>query len=145
MARNTKTLHVPAPERNTRAGALAAPARIVKFFERPNLDAPIAWNFRSMDSGGKFRCSLKLLHEFQDRLLRLEGHTIAELLQQAHNHPIAAAKLSAEAKSRLEAMNLDIETLFQLDLGTPARLWGMLEHNIFHVIWLDPEHSVYRS
>lgn len=119
--------------------------RTIATTEIPNLDAPIAWNFKRMDKGGKFKCDFKSLHNHETAVLNLEGKTIKQLMEKNHNHPLAIDKLSPVAKARMRVLNLDIETIYQLDLRTPARLWGILEHNIFHVIWLDPNHLVYPS
>lgn len=141
MARTPKTsafsaLRVP-------RGGAPDPARTPKFGGRPALDQPIAWNFSRMDPGGKFACSLKKLDEFVKKLVAFEGKTIEQIMSLDHNHPLSTKKLSSIAKNRVEALRLDSETLYQLNLGTPVRLWGILEHNIFHVIWLDREHAVY--
>lgn len=143
MSRETKTAHMPVQKREARYGQAGAGLRVPKHGAQPNLDLTIAWNFSRMDKGGKFKCTLALLNEFSSELIKLEGKTVDELMSKKHNHPMSAGKLSSEAKARMEILNLDEETLFQLDLKTPARLWGILEHNIFHIIWLDPEHGVY--
>ena len=96
-----------------------------------------------MDRHGKFRCSLNLLEQFVDQLIALEQIKIGDLLNRNHNHPMGVEKLSREAKARLDALHFDEETLYQLALNTSARLWGVLEGNIFYIVWLDPEHEVY--
>lgn len=143
MSRNTKSLHLPETPKFPKVGSHDNARRITRQVEQPALAVPIGWNFDRMDSGGKFKCSLKALNEYTTELLRLEGKTVEELMGKEHNHPMPIAKLSREARDRIEVLNLDEQTLFQLDLKTPARLWGILEHNIFHIIWLDKNHEVY--
>ena len=143
MARNTRSAHNPAAAKSPKVSPHDNAQRVARHAEQPALHVPIAWNFDRMDSGGKFRCSLKSLHDYTRELLRLEGKTVEELMGKEHNHPMPIAKLSREARARIEILNLDEQTLFQLDLKTPARLWGILEHNIFHIIWLDKKHEVY--
>lgn len=143
MSRNVSRKISPLPRRETSQHEVPAPERKISYAENPDVEIPIAWNFGRMDDGGKFKCTLKLLAGFTNELIKLEGKTVSQLMQKAHNHPMAVGKLSSEAKARLEILNLEEETLFQLDLKTPARLWGILEHNIFYILWLDPTHDVY--
>lgn len=143
MPRNTKSVQEPQIPRSPKVGSHDKGGRTPRIAERPALHIPIAWNFNRMDGAGKFKCSLSELHPYTKELLRLEGKTVEELMEKAHNHPMSTAKLSREAKARIKVLNLDEQTLVQLDLKTPARLWGVLEHNIFHIIWLDKKHEVY--
>ena len=109
------------------------------------LSAKIAWNFGKMDEGGKCACSLALLEEFKRELVKCEGKTIDEVMLYSHNHPLGVNKIEKFAKDRLDALCLDIETLHQINIGTPSRLWGIREGNIFHILWLDKDHSVYKT
>lgn len=143
MARRTKISQSPSQARIPKFQPYVGKERATKHSEFTSLELPVAWNFRRMDDGGKFKCTLQLLHDYATELIKLEGKTKNELMQRSHNHPMSIDKLSREAKARLDVLNLEVETLFQLDLKTPARLWGLFEHNIFHVIWLDKEHKVY--
>lgn len=143
MGRNTKNRHTPEITQSPRVGNHDNARRVIRLVEQPALHIPVGWNFDRMDAGGKFRCSLKALNEYITELLRLEGKTVEELMDKEHNHPMPTSKLSREARERMDVLNLDEQTLFQLDLKTPARLWGVLEHNIFHIIWLDKNHEVY--
>lgn len=144
MVKKTKIKHHVRAERIVPVAAISSKGRVPRHSATPNLDAPIAWNFKRMDSGGKFKCTLKMLHDYARELVKLEEKTVSQLMEQAHNHPMATSKLSDIARARITALSLDIETIHQLDLKTPARLWGVLEHNIFHIIWLDPDHGVYK-
>ena len=114
--------------------------------KRPNFEMTIGWNFDRMDDSGKFACSLKALDPYTSQLVKLEGLKIRDLLNRnRHNHPISLDKLSRTAQERIRILDIDEETLFQPDLKTPVRLWGVLEQNIFHILWLDPTHEVYPS
>lgn len=108
-----------------------------------DLDQKIGWNFSRMDKQGKFKCTLCLLEPYTEKLVALEGVTIDNILKKKHNHPMNTDKLSRDAKARVDVLNIEEETLFQLDIGTPARIWGILEGNIFHIVWLDRNHEVY--
>lgn len=59
-----------------------------------------------------------------------------------HSHPISTEKISAIAQKRLQFINIDEETLYQISLSQKIRLWGVIKHNIFHILWLDEEHEV---
>lgn len=117
----------------------------VKISEQTGYNMRIGWNVHSMDVGGSFSCSLADLHQYQAALADLERYTVSQVLQIKHNHPLPYSKMSDAAQKRLDALNLDIETLYQLNLGTPVRIWGVFDQNIFQILWLDPEHKVYKS
>lgn len=104
----------------------------------------IGWNFRLMDSEGRWACTFKKLTRYRGKLLSYEGQTIAQVLNYRHCHPVSCDAVCQAAQNRLKALGLD-GNLAQLDLGTPVRLWGILHHNIFHLLWVDPDHSVYPS
>ena len=97
MSKNTRIKREPAKKKEPIA------------IERPNLDLTIGWNFSRMDTGGKFRCSLKLLDEYSKQLTNLEGISIANILAKQHNHPLGVNKLSVEAQARLDALILQSE------------------------------------
>ena len=98
-----------------------------------------------MDSKGKFRCSLALLDPYTKQLIELEHLKIRDILNKKHNHPMNVKKLSKDARARIDILKIEEETLFQLDLQTPVRLWGFFEDNIFYCLWLDQMHEVYVS
>ncbi|MDR0836124.1 MAG: hypothetical protein LBN11_06050 [Tannerella sp.] len=104
----------------------------------------IGWNFRFMDDGGQWPCTFKALTKYRNNLLKYEGKTIAEILNQPHCHPINCDALSTPAKNRLGKLNF-YDNIVQLDIGTPARLWGILHGNIFCLLWIDKKHEVYSA
>ena len=117
----------------------------VKISEQTGYDMLIGWNFHIMDNSGSFKCSLTDLQKYQKELSDLEKYTVRQVLDKEHNHSMPYSKISETAKKRLNALNLDFETLFQLNLGTPVRLWGVFDQNIFQILWLDPDHKVYKT
>ena len=110
------------------------------------LKAKIAWNFGLMDSGGQWPCSLKRLDAHHSRLVFFEGRAVEDIFNSAggdrHSHLIAVDRIILTAQKRLEALNIDANVLHQLSLGHAPRLWGVLQHNIFHILWLDEKHEV---
>ena len=128
-----------------RSASAISPNKAVKISEQTGYDMLIGWNFHIMDSSGSFKCSLADLQKYQKELSGLEKYTVRQVLEKEHNHPLPYSKISETAKNRLNALNLDFETLFQLNLGTPVRLWGFFDQNIFQILWLDPDHKVYKA
>lgn len=61
------------------------------------------------------------------------------------HHEQDVESLSDEAKRRLVACQLDdrSDEMFRFRLSGATRLWGFVEGQVFHVVWLDPHHRVY--
>lgn len=110
-----------------------------------NTTEKVAWRFSRMDCGGKGKCSLRLLHDYDKKLTSYENFTRKEVEAKDHCHPCNPGKLSKIGKERIKALRLDVATLYQLDLGTPCRLWGVWDGSVFNVIWLDQAHDFYDS
>lgn len=153
MARNKKktkqTQNVNPTKKTNRANLPIGGTKKTEVASLPNLDAKIAWNFGRMDRNGDWCCDWKTLEGYHDRLIRQEGRSIRELFirgqsnNNTSNHRMPKSKLCERAQNRLNKLKIEDEALHQIDLGTPVRLWGILEHNIFHVLWLDTNHQVY--
>lgn len=143
-------LQTPSLSRVPKVGANVGAKMLATAAENPDkiLESKIAWNFSKMDDGGDWPCSLQSLHGYHRKITSYEGKTIKELFVRGqgggvHSHRMPVEVLCSKACTRLNTCNIDEDALHQLDLGGPARLWGVLEHNIFHILWLDPRHSVY--
>ena len=81
----------------------------------------------------------ELLHRLQD----YETMTWAEVLSRDSCHDMEASKLSSKAKQRLLQILPEIDTLHQLDMKQPCRLWGYRDRQVLYLIWHDPKHTVY--
>lgn len=103
----------------------------------------ISWRFSHMDNGGRGKCSFKLLHDYAGHFHRYEKLSRDEIEGKAHCHPLNPAKLSDVGQCRIQAIGLEVDTLYQLDFATPCRLWGFWTENVFNVVWLDQDHSFY--
>ncbi len=103
----------------------------------------IAWRLANVDTGGKFRCTLKDLEPYRERLAYFETLSRNDAEKLSHCHPLGAAKVSDEGQARIKAMNLDLSTFHQLRLDKNGRLWGFWDKNAFNIVWLDPGHGVY--
>ncbi len=125
--------------------------RIVSREIPPDLDgftAPIGWNFSMMDTKPScpWRCTFKLLSKYRDRLLSFEGKSFQEIENEkdsSHSWP-DTSNLNTKFQELLAKKKIDAEALWQLELGGKERLFGVRKLNIFKVIWLDQNHSVYR-
>ena len=83
---------------------------------------------------------------FQYLLPRLQDYetmTWNEITQRKSCHPLEVRKICPAAKRRLQEIHPDIDTLHQIDMRQPCRLWGYRDRQILYIIWHDPNHSVY--
>jgi len=107
---------------------------------------PIGWHFSRMDSESPWACTFSRLRPFREQLLGHEGRSCHEVFSSrtAHSHGgMSSDVLCKEAQDRLAELHLEQETLFQIGLGNKPRLWGIMSKNIFKLLWLDLDHSVY--
>ena len=81
--------------------------------------------------------------ELLNRLQDYETMTWNEVLRRDSCHDMEASKLSPAAQRRLLQILPDIDTLHQLDMKHPCRLWGYRDRQILYLIWHDPKHTVY--
>ncbi len=81
-----------------------------------------------------------------EKLMTYEGKTWTEILvKECHwNHRMEKYRLCKAAQDRLTELALDdLEFLVSLRLGSTQRVWGYLDHNVYNILWWDPEHEVY--
>jgi len=81
--------------------------------------------------------------ELLNRLQDYETMTWNEVLRRDSCHDMEASKLSPAAQRRLLQILPDIDTLHQLDMKQPCRLWGYRDRQILYLIWHDPKHTIY--
>lgn len=136
--------------RKRKIPAIKPGERIVSKEIPPDLDgftAPIGWNFSMMDQSPQcpWQCTFKLLSKFRDRLLAFEGKSFQEIEKESDSSHAwtDTSKLNKKFQELLEQKKIDSEALWQLELGGKERLFGVRVLNIFKVIWLDKDHSVY--
>lgn len=101
----------------------------------------VAWRFKKMDGGGVGKCSLKTLDKYLEKLVDYEGRTREEIDNLSHNHGWDVSSLLKPARDRAEHLGIEEEALYQLKLGKVPRLYGIWEHNIFHILWIDENHD----
>lgn len=60
------------------------------------------------------------------------------------HHHIEVARLSAPAQRRLAELKIeDRDELFVFRISSRKRIWGIRDSEEFHVLWWDPDHTVY--
>lgn len=85
----------------------------------------------------------RLLTEIIPRLHNLETMTWQQLRNDG-SHPIAADQVCKEARERLDEIGKgDEESLYSIRVTGRCRVWGIRRGAILHLLWWDPEHSVY--
>lgn len=72
-----------------------------------------------------------------------ESLTADEVFAMPGNKPIPLDSLCAEAKARLEEIELDDEDyLWELHVSGTRRIWGVRYSHIYYIVWWDPNHQV---
>lgn len=104
-----------------------------------------AWRIASMQwqhPYGWHEVGSEKLHEIRSKLINFERLTWHEILGH-NNHPVSVSSLNKEAQKRLTDLKLDdVDELVSLRLTGRQRVWGILEGNIYTILWWDPEHDV---
>lgn len=106
---------------------------------------PMGWNFRHMETakGCEWKCTFKRLSKFNGRLLSFEGKSFQEIEagnDSSHPWPDISG-LNKDFQAIITAKKIDVESIWQLELTGKSRLFGVREHNIFKVMWLDFNHT----
>jgi hypothetical protein len=85
--------------------------------------------------------------EILQKLVNYESRKWGEIYKdKKRDHPVTVDHLSSKARKRLEELNLgDTEELYRLRFTGKMRIWGILHGEVFKILWLDPEHTVYPS
>lgn len=117
----------------------------------------IIWMFTRIDNDGPFKFSVQR-DDFNptlilDKIINYSSMTWQQILRQTHdkgkskNHNLDYKGLSAEAKERIKAKQLDdyTECLYSIALNNLIRVVGIREEEKFYVLWYDPKHEVYPS
>jgi len=89
---------------------------------------------------------VKIQEFFQNLLPRLQDYetmTWNDILRRDSCHDWVVSEICASAQRRLQEIRPDIDTLHQIDMKRPCRLWGYRDRHILYLIWHDPQHTVY--
>lgn len=124
------------------------PQKKAKHVEEPNYTKSIVWKFGRMDHEGEWGWDKvtkeELIEEILPKIKSFETMSFAQLAPQRSNHHSMPVKnLSQPAKNRITEIALNQDDLFSFKISGQKRLWGTTVENEFHVLWWDPEHTVY--
>lgn len=117
--------------------------------EKPDsiYDLRPSWLVKHVDlEGGPFSWSEMQRHELPgliDRLRLFENMDWREIERQRSSHSMPATVICKAARDRLEELELEVETLYQLQVAGRARVWGLRLGSAVALLWWDPEHKVY--
>jgi hypothetical protein len=106
----------------------------------------IVWRFGILDKEGPWGWSdiskELILNEIHSKLSNFETMTIPQL-QLNGSHFVEVNILCRDAQKRLDLIRQDDnDELFSLRLSGKKRIWGIVNGNIFSVLWWDPDHAV---
>ncbi len=107
-----------------------------------------AWRFGWFDHDGQWGFSETTAAKHQEILVKLgywEQKTWAQIMSEdpKSQHSCEVTSLIPEAQDRLKEKKLDdYDSLFRFRLTGRERLWGILNGNIFYVLWWDPGHAI---
>ncbi len=82
------------------------------------------------------------------KLKDFEGMTWNDIKSQTHdrnnksnNHYLSIEDLTVEAQGMVDEQKDNVDGLFSLRINNLKRLVGILEENIFYILWYDQEHK----
>lgn len=109
---------------------------------------PIAWHLGKMDKKGRWRFNLNIFQGIHAFLLPYEGMSCHEIFstrtkRAGHCHAMPIDAICEDARKRLSKIRVNTDTLYQIVVRGRQRLWGVMHHNIFCILWYDPYHEVY--
>lgn len=149
MKQQRKTPRLPKENRKTRQNAISEYRKSIPHSCEIGalLSLPIAWNFHRMctEETCMWRCTFQKLQKHMDRLKSFEGKTFSQILNEDDSNHCwkDAEKLHKDFQKELDKHNIDSESLWQLNISSKVRLFGVRHHNIFCIMWLDENHSIY--
>lgn len=134
--KHPKTKVDPQPSKRPKAG----------FNENPLLLRP-AWRIGSLemcDPFGWHEIDTETLTVIRDRLRNFESMNLIDFFgPKKKSHMVPVDQLCKEARDRLTELHLDdLEELASLRVMWSKRVWAQLEHNVFILLWWDPNHRV---
>lgn len=107
------------------------------------------WSFALLDlvalKGGWIHLRQEHLDTLLPRFRDWEKMTWGQILSEGkkQNHPVDVANLIPEAQERLKHLKLDDhEQLTSLRVNARARVYGILDREVFLILWWDPDHQI---
>lgn len=143
MSRNRKK-----PKTSAKADA----EKRAKHREDPNefLQQHPVWKTQAMDMDDEWSWKKVSYNDICEKILprlkSFETMSWNDIINQSHREHkfMDVEKLSLKAQKRLEKLRLfDVDMLFSFRLMGQPRLWGIVQENVFNMLWWDPLHTVY--
>ena len=79
----------------------------------------------------------------KESLQKYEDMPWNDVLHRASCHPMPIHKIAKRARERFIAICPDVDTLHQVDFSKLGRVWGVKAGQYLHLVWYDPNHTVY--
>lgn len=105
-----------------------------------------AWRIGWADDGGLWSTTAIDAENLAGILVRMKGwETMTWHAINGPDNHYSYENICKEAKARFKERNMVLfsDNLYSLRITGRRRLWGILTGGIFHILWWDPEHSVY--
>lgn len=111
----------------------------------------LVWRLAWLDEGGPWaptRIEPAQMAVLMRKMVAYESMTIGEIFAPGSEHGKAydVSELPSAASKRISEIKRDDEALIhRLRCSAKRRLYGILREHVFHVLWWDPEHTVWPS
>jgi hypothetical protein len=138
----------PAAKRPVAAAEIPAGKLVSRPPEQGRSPELVSWRLSTLDLDGPWgwrRLDEVALRELHDKLRGLETMTAGEVFgpNRGHKH-IPIQDLPRDAVRRLQELQLDDQDgLCELRIKGASRVWGFRRGNVIHVLWWDPDHTVF--
>ncbi|MBK7876320.1 MAG: hypothetical protein IPJ77_11275 [Planctomycetes bacterium] len=110
------------------------------------------WKVGRLDLDGKWSwrgIKADELEHVLERMRSFESMTWAEIERKSGKygsqcHTMPSERICEEARARLTTLRLDeLPELYSMRCDQKGRLWGYRIGHVLHVLWWDPNHTVY--
>lgn len=97
------------------------------------------------DSDLPWSCTFEKLSRYWEKLASFERHSFRDLenMNDSNHNWESYDNMNKDAKEYLEKHKIDSGALWQLRFSNLVRLFGVRDHNIFRILWLDEKHEIY--
>jgi hypothetical protein len=141
LSKNPTALHPPEGRKEARSIPFGDPQRQYPAWRLFKLEMYDRSEGEGTESFGWHEIGRARLSEIRKCLQNFETMTWSEIRN--GSHMVSVDDLIRPARKRLEELKLDdLDYLFSLRLAGKERVWGILEGNIFNILWWDPLHKI---
>lgn len=96
------------------------------------------WGWQNLD--------MATMQQIIAKLRQFESMTLNEVFHRGDDPGkwYSLSQLPAAARTRLQQLNHDdADSIHRLRVGGSERIYGLLTDDVFHLLWWDPDHTVY--